>query len=274
LGITNSYFHDNEKKKFNTVRRIRDLSKEKLGITLSHSTFLTPDNFYNCVSDEKGLFFLAPSTWDNFPVSDNNVVFYSGHYMTMYHYHNKPVKKELNNILYLPVSGISDIKQVLRTLENLMNHKIFIKVHPTTEKIIRGGKSSAPDKWPRESIGIPIDDYIKLAHEYDNIEILYDSKSSLIDAIDSCRYIIGSPPTSTLIESSIRGTIYGDGKLIVSNDFNSTCEYHGIPFCQKPSIKDFKLMDRRSLSSFVIGEEKQIESLLTGIEKCIAINRK
>jgi len=273
ISISNGYYYSGHNK-FNVMNRIRLFSKNKKVVTFSHSTFGSNENIYNCVSSDRGKYFAVPSAWKNilkYPCLSPNSFEYEGHFMALYHYDKFPLSRQSETILYMPISGIKNIEEVKETLKNLMHMSIMIKVHP----VIESGHAS--HKWNMDSIGIPFQEYLDFADEHSNIIIIHERKEAMVDAIDRCKYIIGTPPTSTLIEAAIRGKIYNEEKLIIAtsggakieSDLINCLDKYGINITSSPRREDFAILPEHTIKEFVIGkwnQESEINNLINKIK--------
>ncbi len=272
IAISNSYYHNNLKN-FNVMDRIALFSDRKKVVTFSHSTYGSDENIYKCVHGEYGKYFAVPSAWKNilgYPCFGHNSFIYEGHFMSLFHYKMFPLFRQSDIVLYMPIAGIRNINEVKKTLKNLMGMRILIKVHPVIES------GNIPHKWNTDDIGISFQEYLDFADAHSNISIVNEiGDTSLINAIDRCKYIIGVPPTSTLIEAAIRGKIYNDEKLIVAtsggtrltNDIWRCTDKYGMNLCDSPRISDFSLLPEHTMKEFVIGKRKQENEIINVIKK-------
>jgi len=245
IGVTNSYLG------FNTTDLIKRKSKESKLISLCHTTFGWSENISLSRLNENGFIFAAPEFWK--VKEKERVISYRGHYMMLYHYFNKPAIEKIDGVLYLPPSGIKKIEEVMEIIKNI-KQKIYIKLHPISEL------DNFPINWSESAKGLQLKDYKKI--ESDRIKIITSKEMSLEMAIDAFDFIIGTPPTSALIEAIARGKIYNQNKKVIyTNNMEGIPEKYGIEFSSSPKIKNFGTINESVINQIVIGKEKQVNEI-------------
>lgn len=162
-----------------------------------------------------------------------DIVFYEGHYMSAFHLTNPPEYKCKDHILYLPLIG-TDPNSVAEDLKKLKTN-FKIRLHPGEYLKCSIGRSS--DKR------VGVSEYKKIFGE----ERVIEKNESILKSIDECSGVISNYPSSTLIESVIRGSLFGvDRKIVVTARDQVVYRKSGISFCKNPKTeRDFGLIDKR-----------------------------
>lgn len=246
IGVTNSYLG------FETTRLIKEKSRADKLISLCHSTFGGIENINGSKEIGDGYIFAAPKFW-KVTLPSKNLIQYHGHHMMLHHYYTPPTKMIADGVLYLPPCGIKDINEVKEIIKNI-KQKVYIKPHPIAEL------NAFPEKWADTSKGLLLKDFKKL--ENSKVKVITSKDITLEQAIDAFDFIIGTPPTSALIEAVARSAIYGkDKRVIYTNNMEGIPEKYGMHYSSAPCIKDFGIMDKQVLDSLVIGKREQVNEI-------------
>jgi len=200
---------------------------------------------------------MIPSSWDNSNMGGfENTFRYQGHYMSLYHYNTPPSINEMDGILYL-LRAESTVAEIKEHIKNLDHKNIFLFPHPFC---VHG----RPDGWQEEPLGAMIKELREYANSVSNVMVV--ENTLLVDVIDSFKFIMCAPPTSTLIEAIVRGKIYRSEKRIVATGtFNGLLSHYGIPNSVSPKVADFEKPDNNIINGFVIGKSNQENEILNCI---------
>lgn len=261
VGITNSYFG------FTTVRKLRENSASRKVITLGHSMFGSHENYHLCLPHTNDDHFMMPDLW-HYVLDrkvDNNVHSYAGHYMSLYHYQNPPQVPQHDEVLFMPVSGIKDIDEIHESVKNI-NKRVFIRLHPVTSR------EKPPEKWTDSSLGLSMQDYIDYAEKNKKVKILTEQDGSLVDMVDSCRFIMGTPPSSTLLESAIRSHVYKQNKRIIATNNKENIPFrYGMSVSKSPVLEDFGFVSNAVINHLCVGNSFQMIELMRVLKEIVPL---
>lgn len=254
IGVTNSYFG------MKTSTKIANKSDSGKIITMGHSMFGYNEHIKNCKPKENFEYFMLPHSW-NTNGRDNlrNTLSYRGHYMSLYHYRTRPTEKIQDGILFL-LSAQTTVEQIKEHIKNLDHKRIYLYPHPFCV-------SGFPDGWKNvhEPLGAMIEELMEFASNSVNVRVTY--QTPLIEAIDSFEFIMGMPPSSTLIEAIVRGKIWGNEKRIVATgSFHGVLSHYGISTSVAPTVSSFTVPNNDVINGFVIGEQEQEQEILNSIQ--------
>lgn len=173
---------------------------------------------------------------------EEGVFFYDGHFKTAFHYSNPPIKNEtVDGVLYLPDVN-SDADKISREIKSIPKD-VYILPHP--------GEYESSSIGRKNKLGGDLEKYKKIVSGR-----VIEGKNNL-EVLDMFPYIMSNYNSSVLVESVIRGKIYGRNTYVLCTDTsNSSVRKIGIQSSARPSIGDFGLINENVMEQCCLPYDK------------------
>lgn len=261
IGITNSLYGGDTKPR--TVEALFENSRHRKVLLMGHSMFGANEHVTGMHGDGEKTLGVIPGyfKWLLGHKIPEHCILYPGHYMGLYHLRNKYAFRpfEEDAVLFMPIAGIKSIDELFAATKNIVGKKIYVRVHPAVEDGFRF--------MHERDRGINLQGYLRFATQHGNAEVILPSQESLRTSMGACKYVMATPPSSTLIEAAIHAKIFhGEKRIVYTHDMEGIPSKFGVNVSDSPYIDDFSVIPRHILDEIVIDRKHQSNEINRAIK--------